>query len=252
MSGWRRSIRTSWYWNSVGDTSLNYRGFISNLFWTPNHALPGWFFAVLLLLHLRREIDIAVLGLAFVILLFWSPLAMIGALPFIAICVLRALPGNVFCARNMIAIVAALCFLPVLFYLTLDAGTVGREWLLGLDGFWLSYLLLLIFGMPQAWIVLASWSKLAEWRKTAVGAAVFSLLLIPIYRIGAAPDDNDLAMRAPTIALFVVAIVFCEIASATLTGRRKDALGFAAVAIVALSGLWQSGGDQRQSARRRL
>ena len=88
------------FWNPM----FSYWGNVALLFWVPNHALPGWFFAVLFLLHLRREVDIAVLGVTFVFLLIWSPLAMIGALPFLALAVsIRALSRNLVSFRNLAA-----------------------------------------------------------------------------------------------------------------------------------------------------
>ena len=146
------------FWNSF----FNYWGRIPSIFWAPNHTLAAWLFAILLLLNLRREIDITLLALASIILLFWSPLAMIGAAPFLALRGYQSLSKELLSTRNAVAIAAVLCLLPFVFYLTMDAGAVTRGWLLGKDRFWICYLLLLVFGLPQAWIILSAWSNVPD------------------------------------------------------------------------------------------
>jgi hypothetical protein len=220
-------------WNAIGATKINYWGHVSNLFWAPNHALSGWLFAVLFLLHWRREIDIAVLALSFVGLLFWSPLSMIGALPFMSLAVVRALSKDSLTLRNAIAVFAALCLLPMAYYLSLDAGAIQREWLYVHDGFWLAYAMILIFGVPQAWIVIASWTRIPDWQRPALAVAILLLLLMPLYRIGVTEGDNDFAMRCAITPLFILAFGFSECAADIMVERKR--LYLATVAIVYLS-----------------
>jgi hypothetical protein len=213
-------------WNPM----FSYWGNIPLLFWVPNHALPGWFFAVLFLLHLRREVDAAALGLAFAFLLMWSPLALIGALPFLALAIFRALLSNLASFRDIVAVAAAMCFAPVALYLTADAESVSRDWPILDEGFLWHYLQLLVFSIPQSWIILAMWSRVDGQYKTAVGLAILLLCVFPIYRIG---GGNDLAMRGTIVPLFIVAFAFCEMVPSILADGRAAA--WATVAVVTLS-----------------
>lgn len=219
------------FWNRL----VQYWGQTPSIFWAPNHALAAWLFVVLLLLNLRREIDIALLGLASIVLLFWSPLAMIGAAPFLALRALQSVSRELLSRRTGVAIAAALCLLPLGVYLTMDAGAVTRGWMFGRQGFWTLYLLLLVFALPQAWILLSAWSNVAEWQKTTLGLAIFLLIVMPFYRIGVSEADNDMTMRCSLAPLFILAFSFSETAPAILRGRK--ALASATVAVVALSSL---------------
>lgn len=217
------------FWNKL----VFYWGQIPSLFWAPNHALAAWVFAVLLFLEIRREIDIAYLGLAFLALLFWSPLAMIGAVPFLLWRIARSLSWELVSKRNALAFAAALLLVPLAFFLSLDAGRVTREWLFLREDFWLWYGLLLVFGLPQAWILIARWSEVAEWQRGAVGLAIALLVVMPFYRIGVTIYDNDMTMRCALTPWFILAFGFSGMAQARLD--RGLALGAVATAVILLS-----------------
>src|SRR5262249_497105 len=55
---------------------------IKQLFWVPNHALPGWWLAFLVLLAATDEVSLGWFGLSLATCFFWSPFAAIGAAPF--------------------------------------------------------------------------------------------------------------------------------------------------------------------------
>ena len=217
------------FWNKL----VFYWGQIPSFFWAPNHALAAWLFATLLFLNIRREIDIIFLGSIYVALLFWSPLAMIGAAPFMAWRALSSLSRDLVSARMALAIVAGLCLLPMAYFLSLDAGRVTREWMFLRPDFWGWYLLLLIFGLPQAWIMLASWSSVAQWQRAALALAIAMLIVMPFYRIGVTPFDNDMTMRCALTPFFILAFCFSEAAPAILD--KGKALGLATLLALALS-----------------
>jgi len=182
---------------------------VPQLFWAPNHTLPGWWFAALVLLHAGREVDFAALAAAFVTLLFWSPLAMMGALPLLALCALDMRPSDLLSWRLAIIGVAGAGFLAMLVYLRLDAESVPRKWLVGEPHFWTDYLLLIVVGMPQAAVIALAWKAIdPRWRR-AILAAIIILLLIPFFSLG---KYNDFVVRAPLTPLAVVAAAFCRIA----------------------------------------
>ena len=223
------------FWNPL----MKYWGHTPSLFWAPNHALPAWLFVLLLFLNLKGEIDIALLALASVVLLFWSPLAMVGALPFLAIRGAGSL-RNCLTARNLVAAAAVLALAPIILYLTLDSGAVSREWLFLREGFWKSYLLLLIFAIPHAFVLLARFSDVAPWLRPTLIAATVLLMVMPFYRIGVTPLDNDMAMRCTLAPLFALGFVFADTAQQIIDrGRALGALTFAIVILSAYTGLME-------------
>ena len=212
------------WWNS----SLQYSSHVTQLFWAPNHMLPGWWMALLLLFVARGEIDLAVLAILFSASLLWSPLAAAGAAPLAAFSALR-LGRGLFAPRNLAAAFAGLLFLPIALYLTIDAGAVKHEWLLFLPGFALLYAAFLLVEIPHAAIVYAARARLAASDGPLLCAAVAVLLLLPFYSFG---PNNDLAMRASTPALLLLAFAFAEIAVATPRDGGLLASAISALAIV--------------------
>ncbi|HEY4921907.1 MAG TPA: hypothetical protein VII40_17525, partial [Xanthobacteraceae bacterium] len=52
------------WWNPL----FQYSNHVTQIFWVPHHSFPGWWLAALTILHVRREIDSAVLIVAFAFL----------------------------------------------------------------------------------------------------------------------------------------------------------------------------------------
>ena len=132
------------WWNGV----LNYPSHISQIFWAPNHALPGYMFAVLWLLALRGEIDLAVLGASVAALLIWSPLAAIPPLVMLPYFAWRAGFQSFVRPRLWAGVACAACFTPVAIYLTLSAASIPTVPLYGLAGFAALYVTFLVVKLP--------------------------------------------------------------------------------------------------------
>jgi hypothetical protein len=218
------------FWNPL----LNYWGNIPSLFWAPNHALAGWLAATLYLLRRRHEIDIAVLGLCSVMLLFWSPLAMIGAQPFLLWEVGVSLSrSGVATRRNALALAAAVGLVPMIAYLKMDPDGISQSWMFLKSGFWTSYLLLLLFSLAPAWIVLLGWNLTPRWLRAPLALAIAMLIIMPFYRVGASDLNNDFAMRCTIAPLFLLSLGFGELVSTLLDG--KGALRLAAITVATLA-----------------
>ncbi|TDX67385.1 hypothetical protein EDE12_101930 [Methylosinus sp. sav-2] len=213
------------WWNS----SIQYSSHVTQLFWVPNHALPGWWAALLLLLLAREEIDLALLAILFAASLLWSPLAAVGAAPLIGFCALR-LRHALFSWRNIAAAAAGLCFLPIALYLTVDAESVKHGWLAATPGFALLYLAFILVEIPQAAILLAARDAIAKSDRALIGASVVVLLALPFYYFG---PNNDLAMRASMPALFLLAFAFAGVAVSTPRDGGRLASLISAIVIVA-------------------
>jgi hypothetical protein len=202
-----------WWGTYFSPVRLQYSSHITQLFWVPNHMAPGWWFALLSLLYVRREIDLAALLVTFASLLMWSPLAMMGAAPFVALFALES-PALLFRPRTLAAAAFGLLFLPIALYLSIDAGAVRHEFLYAQPGFALQHLIFLAIEIPQAAIVLYAWDKVEASDRRLLALALALLLVIPVYSLGPA---NDFAMRASIPSLFLLAFAFARIA--TLTPR---------------------------------
>ncbi|MBG0810094.1 hypothetical protein IY145_11970 [Methylosinus sp. H3A] len=195
------------WWSSA----IQYSSHVTQLFWVPNHALPGWWAALLLLLFARGEIDLAILAILFAATLLWSPLAAVGAAPLIGFCALR-LGRGLFSPRNIAAAAAGLCFLPIALYLTIDAESVKHGWLIAIPGFVILYVAFILVEIPHAAFLFAARETLARSDRALTVAAIVVLLALPFYSFG---PNNDLAMRASIPALFVLAFAFARVAVST-------------------------------------
>ena len=208
---------------------FGYMSFVNQIFWAPNHGLPGWFFAALLALHLRGGGLTSVLLVFFAAAVLWSPLTMMGALPFVAFVVLRE-PRKMLSPEVIRACIVGAAFMPVAAYLQADAARVLSGWTPGREGFLPFYLLFIGLEIPHIIFVIAPgfWS-----RKPWSGALVLSILLlwvIPFYTLG---EYNDFAMRASIVPLAMLAACFAL--RMPQLGELKDPLRFAAWAVIAIS-----------------
>lgn len=219
-----------WWGEYYSPVRLQYSSHITQLFWVPNHMAPGWWFALLSLLYVRKEIDLAAVMVSFAALLMWSPLAMMGAAPFVALFAFEHLPRRIFSTRTLAAAMVGLCFLPVALYLTNDAGEVPHEVLLTREGYWLRYILFLAVEIPQAAIILYAWKKIEPYDRRLVALALVLLALIPFYSVGV---SNDFVMRVSIAPLFLLAFAFARIA--VLTPRDDSRFATSISVIVILS-----------------
>lgn len=214
--------RLAWYW-----------GQLPQLFWAPNHAFSGWMIGTLLLLHIRREIDIALLALASVFLLFWSPLVMIGAAPLLLMRGVADLSRDLLCRRTALALLAGVLLLPLLVYLTMDAAALSRGWLFEQENFFVWYPLALVFSLPQLWLLYWARDAVPHWLTPTLWTIAVILVLFPLYRIGAGPGDNDMAMRGMLTPMFLLGFIFAQ--TAPVLVEASDRRAFVTTAIVLLS-----------------
>lgn len=225
-------MHIEWWGVNFSTILLQYSSHLTQLFWVPNHMAPGWWFTTLAFLYVRREIDFATLAASSAALLMWSPLAMMGAAPFILLFALELLPRRIFEARNLLAASAGLCFLPIAVYLTLDAAAVPHRFLLNVDGFLPFYLLFIMVEIPQVAIIAMAWDKVAPTDRRLVWLAVAMLLAIPTYSVG---TSNDFVMRASIPPLFVLAFVFARVVALTPRDNGRFATAISVMVILSFA-----------------
>lgn len=216
---------------------LQFTGSITQLFWVPNHALPGWLLAVLLLLRARREADTATVGASVALMMFWSPLAIMPAVPALLYFAVIDPRGTFASRRTWIALVAALGCLPVAAYVTAASDTIPRPVIVGDPDFWPTYFAFLPVQLGSVGVVWYLRDRIpADWR--GLYWLMFAMLVVlPFFSFG---EYNDSVMRGSIAALTILAFVFgYTLADWPPPRRAAEFAGFALVVIAASSGAWE-------------
>ena len=212
---------------------FQYSSHVTEMLWSPNHALPGWCFVAAYEAWRRGQAPATTLAVVFAACLLWSPLAAMGALPFLAFAGLKDLSGKNVSARGLIAaMIGAAAVVPVALYLTRDSGTVVQRWLFLDDGFFVSYLMFLAFEIGVFVALLLRDPPTREavgWARAEIILILGLLALIPLYLIG---DANDFAMRVSIPALALLAL---RSAAAFDRAWRRDRLANQRWVLVALA-----------------
>lgn len=220
---------------------LQYSSLITDLFWAPNHALPAWALVAGYLawrnaaassLHLA-----ALLGLT----LLWSPLIVMGALPFVLLAGLADIGRKrmgAFAPATLVPLAASL--LPVAIYLTLDDGKVihGANWMSSGDFLHRYARFTLVETFPLLLIGL-TWAGAQE-REARIDFLICAVLLvaIPFYRIG---GSNDFMMRASIFPITLIFVIAAQGLSSTpySEGRQRILVSL----LVLTFGFWSSASE---------
>ncbi len=206
---------------------LQYSSSIVQLFWVPNHALPGWWLAVLLLLQRRSSPDVATVGVSVAIMAFWSPLAVIPFVAWLLLVLARGWRQVLTSRRTWLGAMASAGFLPILAYMLLAASTIAHGTLADHPdvAFW--YQLFVYIQLPALLFLAVVWREIPEDLRALVVVNGLFLLLLPLVHFG---PNNDLVMRGSIAPLTIVAFVFGWVV-VELTRQRRIA-GFVGCALI--------------------
>jgi hypothetical protein len=234
---------------------FQYPGHVTALLWAPNHALPAWLAALLLLRHGRRPEFVRGVALPLAAAAFWSPVAAAGAAVLAAAGLLRrgsrgrgvatrSAPGGaeapgdaglraaLAAPANWLAVVFAV---PLCLYLVAGSGAVPHGLLVASHppaealGRWLLLLAVEVLPWAALAVVLVRGGRL-------FGASVAILCLLPAYVFG---PGNEMTSRGGVAPLAVLAVV---VGAALLApagpdrGRRLARAGLLACAALAAAG----------------
>lgn len=187
---------------------FQYSSHTTQLFWVPNHALPGWLGMLLLLRYWNGSTLVGWFPAIMCAAALWSPLAALGLIPFYLayVFVHRQALFNGWPRLLSTASLSLPFGLPIAYYLTFNAGTVPGAMLLDeISGgiFWSHYLLFvaLEFGILAILLLYFQYSSLPFWIAVAI------LIALPFISFG---PGNDLAMRASIPALVVLALATAQ------------------------------------------
>lgn len=209
---------------------LQFSSHVTQIFWVPNHAASGWVFVAAYLAWRGRVLTCPSLVAIFGLGVFWSPLAAIGALPFLiraAWCDLRA--GLIDAGAVARVALAAVALSPVALYLSADGGRVEHGVSELSVEFGLVYVMFLTLELGPVLMVLRSWPPAAAARlgRVELAIAVAVLMLVPLYRIG----SNDFVMRASIPALAILALCLSEATWPAAGGPRRGSVTAAILAL---------------------
>lgn len=209
---------------------LQFSSHVTQIFWVPNHAASGWVFAAAYLAWRGRVLTCPSLVAVFGLSAFWSPLAAIGALPFLVRtvwCDLRA--GRIDAGAVAKVALAAVALFPVALYLSADGGRVEHGVAHLSVEFGLVYVMFLTLELGPVLMVLRVWPPVAWARlgRVELAVAVAVLMLVPLYRIGA----NDFVMRASIPALAILALCLAEATWPAAGSPRRNSVAAAIVAL---------------------
>jgi hypothetical protein len=208
-------------WNPL----FQYSSTAIQYFWTPNHALPGWWLALLCLLAAEDEVDGATVGLTFGGALLWSPLAVLAG-PLLLLPDWRRQISN---RRIWMAAAAGLGFIPVALYLTHAAQTIPHGAISFTQDEIVFYALMMAAMAPHALYIIHFRNRLPARLRTLALFSLCLLAVIPMVKFG---GGNDFVMRGSIAPLAVVWFAFAYI---WLTpGQAKGTAGRSGALIAAL------------------
>lgn len=219
----------SWDHLEPWDFGYQYSSHITQIFWVPQHAIAGWACAVFYLLWRKGIVPVAMFAASIPLLAIWSPLAIMGAVPFALFAawhVLRrgAIDWNDVCLAGLAVAIA----LPALLYLQIDAASVGMHLLRTNPMIWALCVGLEV--MPFA-VPLLRERKASATDWPTLRLIVDVLLVMPLVQVGV---SSDFQMRASIMPLALLAIFFAQWIWRLLNEKpaRTTAIGYASVAVL--------------------
>jgi hypothetical protein len=181
-----------------------YTATISQLFWSPQHAIAGWTCALFFLLWHQRKLPLGAFAATIPLLAFWSPLAAAGGVPFVVLAAgsrLRQL------RRHDVAVgaLAVAIAIPALLYQHLDAARVGGGPNPIDPAIYAAALLLEVapFALPLLLMRPAS-----GFGRGPIALAVVMLLLAPLWQVG---TGHDFQMRTTIVPLAILAAATADL-----------------------------------------
>jgi hypothetical protein len=181
-----------------------YSSHVTQAFWVPQHAIAGWTCAITFLLWRKRVTPVGPFAASIPLVAIWSPLAIMGAVPFALLAGAEVLRHRGF-SLNDIALGAFSLAIstPALIYLQIDAAEVGMH-LRHTKPEVLAFCALLEV-LPFAWPLLRRRSPDVD--RPVILLILILLLVMPLIQIGV---SSDFQMRASIMPLALLAIAFAK------------------------------------------
>lgn len=217
-------------------TIFQYSSQTTQLFWVPNHALPGWIAVAWLLRQDPRRVPVAPAVLFVVLTPLWAPLTALGIAALVGVALVRHAVGAgiVRVVRRLIdwRLVLPVVVCVALVYPFITAGSDKVPMGLTSDFRWIGedivqrYVEFVAFEFGAFALLLIARDR----RDPLLWTAIAVLLALPIVRFG---PYNDLAMRASIPPLTLIAVrMGAWLSSPRARGRDTDLRLVAAIVLV--------------------
>ena len=185
---------------------FEYASNVTEIFWTPHHGLAGWALVAAYLVWRAGKISALAIAPLWATSIFWSPLAALGAAPFLAFaffCDMR--DGKLRVADFALAAGIGLACTPAVIFLGLDTANIEK----GFQDFTRpdilrSYVAVMALEVAPLLAIAARGRDPGDMRGTIEFWLIAALLFaIPVYNLGFA---NDFAMRVSIPALTLLCV----------------------------------------------
>lgn len=193
---------------------------ITLAFWVPQHAIAGWIGALGFLLWRVDRLGLGPLLMLPPMIALWSPLAALGAMPFILYAAWTELRrGRITLCDIALTACATSIALPALAYLAAAGDAVGARFFPIRPDVYLVFLTIEVF----PWLLIAFAGRRARFGGPVLAIVAGSLLAMPLIQIG---WWIDFAMRASIPALSILALHLADGLGGAwpLSARRRAAL----------------------------
>ncbi len=184
---------------------LQYSSTITLAFWVPQHALSGWIGALAYLLWRSGKAPLGAVLALLPLTALWSPLGLMGAMPFAALAGVRSLLRRELRLRDIgVPALATLFCIPGLLYLGAANDGVGARLMTFVPLQWGLFELLevLVYVVPLALLV-----RQPRFGRDTLALLALLLLAIPFVQIG---WSIDFMMRASISALAILAVMVAD------------------------------------------
>ncbi len=222
--GWLISspIKLEWgkhieWWAVMNGSQIQYSAQTTQLFWVPNHGLPGWLLALVAWRHRQHGLSVPAAALLLLATAFWAPLVALGVAPLLLWCVWRGLGWRQLALHSLRWPVLALlpAGLLVARFMTMGVAQADTSSAAPAPIHAIFMFSVLEWGL-LAWAVLSR-----SERSPLLLLALLELLLLPFLRFGPA---NDLVMRASIPALTILMMATIDAWQSALPPLRRAAI----------------------------
>lgn len=184
---------------------LQYSSTITLAFWVPNHALSGWTGAVAFLLWRAHKMPLGTFLALLPLTALWSPLGLMGAMPFAALAAARALAARAIRLPDIaLPMLSTLLCVPGLLYMAAAPEAVGLRFLPLVPAQWFLFELLEVLVYVVPLILLRRANRFGV---DTLALLTVWLLAIPFVQIG---WSIDFMMRGSIVALTVLAVMTAD------------------------------------------
>lgn len=188
---------------------IQFSSHVTQAFWVPQHALSGWYGALLFLLWKQGWLRLGAFFCFFPLLVLLSPLGMIGALPFALWAGLKSLFTRMLDGADiLLPSLILLLSVPALFYLSAGGGEVGVR-LFSVSP--LIYGLFISFEILPYLAAIAALGARESQTRITLAIVALCLLLAPFVQIG---ELSDFVMRASITSLAILSVLVAQILTA--------------------------------------